>query len=106
MLDDYNKLRSNLLENFHYFEKLRLVKFNVEEENRYLTTLGRDVVCNNSSSFARKLTDDPLVKNKLNSFRKLYAYLEREIPNLRLYIETQLRKKQQYVYTYLNFIII
>jgi hypothetical protein len=75
------ELRANTLSDFHNFEKLRLLKHNSE---------------NPKTSHLLKQSDlDPITKARYENVKKMYAYVNRELPNVKSFLETQTRKKQE-----------
>ena len=89
LVENCSQLRTTVLGDFHNFEKLRLLKFHIEDQHR-------DVGKILSSIHNQHVFDmDPFTRNKLESVKKLYAYLQREIPNMRSYIEAQQKRRRQ-----------
>lgn len=79
--EDCSSLRALIFTDFHNLEKLRVIKHNIEEKK------GLNLI--------NQFDQDPYTKSRYENVKKLYAYMLREVPNLRNYIETQRKRKQE-----------
>lgn len=82
------ELRESLLTDFRNFEKLRLLKHNVGKSG---------------GNHHQQLELDPITREKYENVKKLYAYICRELPNIKTYLDMQKKRKQEYnIFVYLK----
>lgn len=66
---------------FRNFEKLRLLKFNASNPK--------------IASSMKQFELDPITREKYENIKKLYAYISRELPNIKSHVDLYKKKKQE-----------
>ena len=85
MTEDCSNLETDLLSEFHYFEKLKLqVKKQAESKSA-----SQSFILTTQTDF------DPNLKNKYEAIKKLHAYIQRELPTLNAFKEAKKRELKE-----------
>jgi hypothetical protein len=87
--DEALKLRSDLFDDYNKLERLRFLHFNTKDPRKLSSIASGSIPTINQNDL------DVFTKERFENIKRLNNYLERELPNARLFIDAHLRRKNE-----------
>ena len=88
-----------MFDNCHNVERLKLLKYNYDEHHRRSASSGASAGSSSSSSSNSSSSSfdiEAFTAKRYDNVKQFYAYLQRELPNARMFVECQTKKRLQY----------
>ena len=84
MLKNCSSLETELLSDFHCYEKLK-VQARKETETK-------------STGLSIKTDFDPVIVNKFENIKKIYSYIQRELAQMNMFIQEKQKQRKEYTH--------
>ena len=83
------KLRSDLFDDYNKLERLRFLQYNVKDPRKFSSITSGSVPTINQNDL------DVFTKTRFENVKRMNNFVERELPNAKLFIDANLKKKNE-----------